>query len=216
MDDLEKQMSKLDEMFEEGKNIGKPYIISHSQPLNDVSQDYIDHNISKDIDLETEYEERKRELIELRSKQEEHLFQALEKRTIRINTIKNLLGKINIKAIKKLKSKDNFKEEVHQIVEEFDESRKNEQNNDDNIKHCNCSKNLLITVPKAILFKINSIPKTEENDILFSLEKENEDITVSNSGPSRTLKKNGSIISSILITIITLSIGIIMALIIMQ
>ena len=51
-----------------------------------------------------------------------------------------------------------------------------------------------------------------KDDILFNLEKENEIEHSISQGKSRTLKKNGSIFSSILITVTTLTVGIILAL----
>ena len=226
MEDLEKQMSKLDQMFEEGKNIRKPYIISHNQPLSDVSEEYIENEEKKIFDLEMDAQRRKEELLDLRKSQEETLLQKMQKSTVRINSIKNFLGTINKKAIKKIKKeeiKENIlKEDAIKLVENFDkkieENTKIELKETDNVpsisqsQKSNFSKNSLIDIPKVLLFKMRNSKVNGKDDILFNLEKENEIEHSISQGKSRTLKKNGSIFSSILITVTTLTVGIILAL----
>lgn len=230
MEDLENNITKLNQMFEEGKNIRKPYIISHDQPLSDVSLDYIKNQEAKISDDIIETELRKAELSAIQNKKELQMLRDLEKSVIKINSIKNFLGTINIKAASILRNNPSInstiKEDAQNLVDNFDK-RINEQKftglkeaenlpNISSSQKIDSSKNSLIEIPQILLFKLKNFNIDKNKEVLFDLERENEQEKKVSKGQSRILKKNGSVFSSILITITTLTVGIVAAMIFLK
>lgn len=204
--------------------------------LNSIQEFLTSFEEYKERQSEIDSELRKSYLSSLNNDKELNYLHRKEKRVITINDFTNKIGTVNKKAIEKLKasqlsSTQNKEEEFENISDEMDasvEEKKKQRsflevNNDRPIflgivQQIHCGKNFLIDLPTVLLGKlkqsdeqlidmVTTFEPTLDEDTLFALEKE----TMVEEGMGRKRTMVGSITSSILVLITTLTIGIIVA-----